>query len=315
MQFHLNYNPKKFDFTINHSHKVFLIGSCFSENVGNFLIHHKFNVLSNPNGILFNPSSIHNCLNDIVSENLIDESLILKRDDNYFSYLHHTSINANSKTELITKINSENKKAQQFLKESDYLFITFGTAFYYQHLSLNKTVANCHKQPAATFDKKCLSVLEITESYSRLLKNLKQLNPKQKVIFTVSPVKHLKDGVIENNLSKSILILAIHELIKQNTHCYYFPSYELVNDDLRDYRFYKEDLAHPNELAINYVLEKFSTTCFDEKTITTNSIINKINLALNHREMNASEPEQLKLQAFITKQKEELKKINPEIDF
>jgi hypothetical protein len=216
---------------------------------------------------------------------------------------------------LIEKINSENKKAHQFLKEAEKLIITFGTAFLYQHLELDQTVANCHKQPSSSFEKKRISVNEILKNYSELIRKLQNFNPKLKVLFTVSPVKYLKDGVVENNLSKSTLILAIHELLQQTNNTYYFPAFELVNDDLRDYRFYKEDLAHPNELAINYIWEKFSTTCFNEKTIAINKQIHKLNLALGHREMTAGTQEKLKLQDFIAKQKEELKKTNPEIEF
>lgn len=315
MQFHLNYTPQKFDFTIDHNSKVFLMGSCFSENIGSLLNDHKFKTYSNPNGILFNPKSIYNCLNNIIENKPFDENLILMRDDIYYSYLHHSSINDSNKNSLIEKINFENKKAHQFLKECDQLIITFGTAFLYHHLELDQTVANCHKQASSSFEKKRISVNEIIENYSDLIRKLQNLNPKLKLIFTVSPVKYLKDGIIENNLSKSTLILAIHELLNQTKNCYYFPAFELVNDDLRDHRFYKEDLAHPNELSINYIWEKFSTSCFNEKTIITNKQIYKINSALNHREMTAGTQEKLKLQEFIAKQKEELKKTNPEIEF
>ena len=314
MQFHLNYTPPKFNFTIDHNSKVFLMGSCFSENIGSLLNDHKFKTYSNPNGILFNPNSIYNCLNNLTENKPFDENLILMRDAIYYSYLHHSSINGSNKNDLIEKINSENKKAHQFLKEAEKLIITFGTAFLYQHLELDQTVANCHKQPSSSFEKKRISVNEILKNYSELIRKLQNFNPKLKVIFTVSPVKYLKDGVAENNLSKSTLILAIHELLQQTNNTYYFPAFELVNDDLRDHRFYKEDLAHPNELAINYIWEKFSTTCFNEKTISINKQIHKLNLALGHREMTAGTQEKLKLQDFIAKQKEELKKTNPEIE-
>lgn len=314
MQFHLNYSPAKFDFTIDHNSNIFLIGSCFSENIGTLLNDHKFKTYSNPNGILFNPSSIYNCLLNAIDNKPCDENLILKRDDVYYSYLHHSSINSSNKTALIEKINSENKKAHQFLKASDQLIITFGTAFLYHHLELDQTVANCHKQPSSSFEKKRISVSEILENYSELIRKLQNFNPKLKVIFTVSPVKYLKDGVIENNLSKATLILAIHELLQQTNNTYYFPAFELVNDDLRDHRFYKEDLAHPNELAINYIWEKFSTSCFNEKTISINKQIHKLNLALDHRQMTAGTQEKIKLQDFIAKQKEELKKLHPDIN-
>ncbi|MBL7911456.1 MAG: GSCFA domain-containing protein [Bacteroidia bacterium] len=315
MQFHLNYTPPKFDFDINHKHNLFLIGSCFSENIGALLKQHKFNTSSNPNGILFNPASIHQSLTDILNAKDLSDNFILSRNGLYYSYLHHTSINAPSANELKENVNSQTKKAQAYLKESDVLVITFGTAFFYHHLTTGQVVANCHKQPQQIFEKNLLAVNEIVSAYTGLIKKLQNFNPKLKIIFTVSPVKYLRDGVTENNLSKSTLILSVHELIKQNKKCCYFPAYELVNDDLRDYRFYKEDLAHPNEQAITYVWEKFSDACFNDRTIELNKQIYKLNQALNHREMSSGSQEQQKLQDFIAKQKGELKKLAPEIEF
>ena len=315
MKFHLNYTPPKFDFEIDHKQNLFLLGSCFSENVGNFLSEHKFKTFSNPNGILFNPASIHQCITDILNLKDLSDNFILTRDGQYFSYLHHTSVNAPSVTALKEKINAQTKKAHDHLKQSNILIITFGTSFFYHHLTSGQVVANCHKQPHQIFEKNTLTVNEIVSAYTGLLKKIKNFNSTLKIIFTVSPVKYLKDGVVENNLSKSTLLLAIHELIKQNKDFYYFPAYELINDDLRDYRFYKEDMAHPNELAVKYIWEKFSTSCFSEKTIAINKEIGKLNLALNHREINSGNQEQQKLQDFISKQREEVKKLEPSIEF
>lgn len=315
MQFNLNYTPPKFDFEIDHKQILFLIGSCFSENIGGILKQNKFKTYSNPSGILFNPASIHQSLTDILNIKDLSDNFILSRNGLYYSYLHHTSVNANTTEELKEKINHQTKKAHDHLKASNVLIVTFGTAFFYHHLTTGQVVANCHKQPQQIFEKNLLAVNEIVSAYTGLIKKIKALNPKLKIIFTVSPVKYLRDGVVENNISKSTLILGIHELIKQNANCYYFPAYELVNDDLRDHRFYKEDLAHPNELAINYVWEKFSDTCFNDQTIELNKQIYKLNQALNHREMSQGNQEQQKLQDFIVKQKGELKKLAPEIEF
>jgi hypothetical protein len=315
MQFHLNYTPPKFNFEIDHKQNLFLIGSCFSENIGGLLKQNKFKTYSNPSGILFNPASIHQSLTDILNAKDLSDNFILSRNGLYYSYLHHTSVNADTTEELKETINYQTKKAQDHLKKSDVLIITFGTAFFYHHLTTGQVVANCHKQPQQIFEKNLLAPNEIVSAYSGLIKKLKVFNPNLKIIFTVSPIKYLRDGVVENNLSKSTLILSVHELIKQNANCFYFPAYELVIDDLRDHRFYKEDLAHPNELAINYVWEKFSDACFSEKTIELNKQITKLNLALNHREMSPGSQEQQKLQEFIAKQKGELKKLAPEIEF
>lgn len=315
MKFHLNYTPPKSEFEINHSHKIFMIGSCFSENVGKRLSANKFNVLSNPFGTLFNPLSIHLSLQNTLKQEKANEKFLLEHQGSYYSYLHHSSIHADSKEELIEKINSATENAFQFLKNTDELIITFGTAFYYHHKQLGETVANCHKQPGNLFDKKLLSVNEIVSSYSELIKNISNINPGSKIIFTVSPVKYLKDGVIENNISKSVLLLAVHELVSQHKNCFYFPAYELVNDDLRDYRFYKEDLAHPNEQAIQYVWQKFSETFFSEKTREVNKEIEKLNSALNHRVMNEQNLEYQKLQDFISAQREKIKALESNLEF
>jgi hypothetical protein len=315
MQFHLNYTPPKPGFELNHDHKIFMIGSCFSENIGTKLIEQRFKTHNNPNGNLFNPTSIHQCLETLSKSKPMEEKYFLNRDDIFYSYLHHSSIHDEYKNDLRKKIDKENQLATQFLKESNYLIITFGTAFVYRHLELQTVVANCHKQPASYFEKQMLTIENIVSSYSKLFKDLPAFNPNLRIIFTVSPVKYLKDGLIENNLSKSTLILAIKELIKLNPACSYFPAYELVTDDLRDYRFYKEDLAHPNQQAIDYVWEKFSDCFFSNSTQQLNREIKKLNTALNHRTLIANSAEAIKLNNFIIKQKEEIKKLDSSITF
>lgn len=314
MKFHLNYSPKKSSLPINHKQRLLLLGSCFAENIGQILKDSKFNALVNPSGILFNPQSISNCLNSAIGNKPIKEELLLEREGLFYSYFHHTSFSSSSKKELFDRVNLITNDLHHFLKETDILLLTFGSAFTYFHKELNETVANCHKQPGSVFDKKLMEVEEIVSSYSDLIKALKIFNPDLKIIFTVSPVKYLKDGVEENNLSKSTLLLGIHKLISRHSDCYYFPAFELVNDDLRDYRFYKEDLAHPNQQAIDYVWQKFGECYFDSKTNELNQQINKLNLALNHRQMQENSLEADKLKSFIEKQKQEIKKLDPTIN-
>lgn len=314
MKFHLNYIPAKPGFEINHDTKLLLTGSCFSENIGALLYDHHFKIKTNPSGILFNPLSIHTTLNDALELNAYNENHILPRGNSFLSYQHHSSINNVTKNELLHAIHSENENMHHFLKEAGCLVITFGSAYYYHHKELNIAVANCHKQAANVFEKRLLNVAEITDQYTALIKKLQAFNPALKIIFTVSPVKHLRDGVVENNLSKSTLALSIYQLVNQFDNCYYFPAYELVTDDLRDYRFYKADLAHPNELAIQYVWEKFSDCFFSSKTIDLNAKILKLNSAKKHRPLHRNSDENDKLEAFISKQKEEIFQINPRID-
>jgi hypothetical protein len=313
MQFHLNYTPKPSDFKIDHDSKIFLTGSCFSENIGNYFQSYKFRSFSNPNGILFNPASIANSLQTIINGEDIDQKFIIQREGLFYSLLHHSSINSSTIEGLGNKINDINKQASEFLRTSDLLIITFGSAFVYRHNVLNKTVANCHKLPGNTFEKRLLKQEQITRNYSTLIQQLQLFNPGLKILFTVSPVKYLRDGIIENNLSKSTLLLSVNELVNKFSNCSYFPAYELVNDDLRDYRFYKEDMAHPNEQAIEYVWQKFSDRYFSQQTADLLEQIHKLNLALQHKVMNTGNSEEKKLLSFIENQRKLISSIAPSI--
>lgn len=223
MQFHLNYIHPKQSSTIDHSHKVLLLGSCFAENIGEKLISAKFNCLLNPNGILFNPISIINALNSYININAAQEEDIVKSEGLFKLLNHHGSFAFNSKTHLTDYVYDTNKKTNEFLKDAEYLIITLGTSKVFRINSSNKIVANCHKLPQNNFTRVQLQPQEIIESYDTLIKSLKHINPLLKIIFTVSPVKYLRDGLIENNLSKSVLIYTVHELTKLHTHCTYFP--------------------------------------------------------------------------------------------
>ena len=306
MQFHLNYNPKSSESKIKHEHKIMLIGSCFAENIGDYLHSHKFKTLVNPNGILFNPTCIYHALINCVENKIIDDSLILKRNDLFFSYSHHSSVYHQDENELKLNLNTIQKDTYDFLKVADHLIITFGTAFVYRHKQHNTIVANCHKQPSVDFEKKLLSVDEIVTEYKNLIHSLKKFNPQLKIIFTVSPVKYLKDGIEENNISKATLLLAIHQL-KKEFDLDYFPAFELVNDDLRDYRFYKEDLAHPNDLAIKYIWGKFSDVYFTDETKNLNKEIFSITSSEKHNLFFPESEEAKKFIANIAKKKKELK--------
>lgn len=315
MKFHLSHTPKSPGFHIDHHHKILLIGSCFAENIGNYLRDLKFRTLVNPNGILFNPLSIYNCLDNALHSKKMAQNLVLERDGLFFSYLHHSSFSGTSRSDLVQKLNAQMELTHQFLEKADVLIVTFGTAFVYHHKHLGQTVANCHKQDADIFDKKLLEVSEITETYCTLIRHLKKINPGLKLIFTVSPVKYLRDGIEENSISKSTLLLSINKLVSQHDNCFYFPAYELVTDDLRDYRFYKEDLAHPNQMAIDYAWKKFSDCYFDPKTILLNTQIHKLNQALNHRQMHKNNVEAAKLADYIEKQKQEIRNLDSGIEF
>ena len=306
MKLHLNYHPPKPDFEINHAHKLLLTGSCFAENIGGYIQEHKFTAEVNPAGILFNPLSIYNNLMDCITEKQFDSKYLVEKGGVYFSFLHHSSVKESSSDKLIEKINQINNDALRFIKNADFLILTFGTAFYYWHILLNICVSNCHKQPGNVFEKKILSINEIVEKYNLLINQLNKINPKLKIIFTVSPVKYLKDGVENNSLSKATLLLSINEIVTKNKNTYYFPAYELVNDDLRDYRFYKSDMTHPNLQAIDYVWQKFSETYFSNKTKTLNQKINQLIASQKHKPMHNNIPENEKFQKHIEELNKEI---------
>lgn len=283
MQFHINYNHPVQSDLIDHSHQLFLIGSCFADNIGTKLKQFKLKTTLNPNGILFNPISIATAIESYIQNSKITEEDIVFNNGLFHSINHHGCFSNPNVNELINTINESVECAHNDLKQCDYLFITFGSSNVYVSNHTNSVVANCHKLPQSNFTKEQLQPGEIINHFHQLIDQLKSFNPKLKIIFTVSPVKYLRDGLVENNLSKAVLIFSIHEIIKQHTNCHYFPAYELVTDDLRDYRFYKEDLAHPNELAIEYVWDKFVASHFTENAKSVMQKLNDINKAVSHR--------------------------------
>lgn len=295
------FQPSKADFSINHQDKILLIGSCFSQNIGNKLIERQWNSMINPYGILYNPISIFNYLEEIQEEKKYASENIDYHNSIYHSKNHHSDFSSLDEGEIIRNINNAISKSASFLQETNVLILTFGTAWVYEYE--DKIVTNCHKVPAKNFTKRRLTVQEIIEKAEKTITRLREQNASLKIILTVSPVRHLKDGFEENQISKSVLRLAIDEIITKNISCTYFPSYELMLDDLRDYRFYKKDRVHPNEEAIDYIWEHFSNTFFSEKTQQLNQKIEKINQGLAHR---PQFPESKAHQDFLQKMGKEI---------
>lgn len=280
--FFLNTAVCKSEISISHQEHSLLLGSCFTENIGDKLSDYKFKVTTNPFGIIYNPISLANVLDKIVNNFKYSENDLEENNDKYFSFNHHGSFSSFNKNACLDNINKEIKSAQDKLSETKTIVITFGTAWVYELVESHRIVANCHKLPAKNFNKRLLLVDEILQSFSKIVSSLKNIN----FIFTVSPVRHISDGLHENNLSKSVLHLAIHQLMIQHKNCSYFGAYEMVIDELRDYRFYKEDMIHPSSQAVDYVWEKFADTYFSNETKTLNLKIEKIQNAVNHRPFN-----------------------------
>lgn len=309
MPFHLNHHPKKFDFELTHRDGIFFSGSCFAEHLANKMQALHFTVHRNPGGILFNPESIRLELEAVLAQKTLDEALILERQGIYYSFAAHSSCFAKDQTELKTQVKRRHEQALEALKRCRLLVISFGTALIYRHKGLNTVVGNCHKQAQQNFDKNRLWPEEIVQAYHPLLQSLHHLNPGLQLLFTVSPVKYLREGLEQNALSKASLLLAVHRLVSAYSFCHYFPAYELLTDDLRDYRFYKEDLAHPNAQAITYIWEKFAQTAFSENTLQLIAEIEKLNMALQHRQMAAvMDP---KFEDFVASQKRKILAIEP----
>ena len=283
MNFHLQFPTIPCVEKLNYSQSSFFMGSCFAENIGDTMQQFKFKTIVNPHGILYNPLSIAVALRRYMKSDFVTESELFFANDCWNSWEHHSRFSNPDQQNCLLAINKNISDAHVSLKNAEWLFITFGSAFVYR--KNNKLVSNCHKQPQKEFLKQLLNPSEIIDAYTSLMMELKKFNPKLKIVFTISPVRYVRDGVVENNLSKARLIDAVHQL--KNDAAFYFPAYELVIDDLRDYRFYKEDMVHPNEQAVKYVFDKFRNSFFDESTDSLFERINEILLAKKHKPFNA----------------------------
>ncbi len=313
MDFHLEYNPKAFSSKIRHSDKLMLVGSCFTENIGEKLKHHKFSVLENPHGIIFNPASIARSLHAYMDDKRYTAEELFFQNDCWNSWDHHTRFSDTDPNACLAKINQSQEAAHAFLQKADWLLLTFGSAFVYE-LQDGNIVANCHKVPTDKFNKRLLEITEIKTMLQELIQRLKIFNPQLKIIFTISPVRHLRDGFVENNRSKARLIEAIHETVAVNEQAFYFPAYELVIDDLRDYRFFAEDMVHPNYAATGYVWEKFISTCIEEESIKLMKQLADIRIAFNHKPFNPQSAAHQKFLASYAAKTAAIKNEHPYID-
>lgn len=286
MQFFSSINIKPFEPSITYRDKILLTGSCFTEHIGNFLADVKFNILQNPNGILFDSISVSSSLISYIQNKRYKEDDLFYLNESWNSWQHHSRFSNPDKNECLKNINQSQTVTHKFLKEADWLIVTLGSAFTYKLSKDFSPVANCHKAPTQNFSKHLNTIEEIVTAFDTTIHQLFHFNSKLKIIFTISPVRHLRDGVVDNNRSKARLIEAVHHLVNKFEKLYYFPAYELVIDVLRDYRFYDVDLAHPNYAATQFVLENFSATCFNESTRALIEEIKKLVIAKKHKPFN-----------------------------
>ena len=288
MKFKLTLEAKPSKHSIDYTDKLLLIGSCFTENIGAKFKSHLFNVLENPYGILFNPVSVSSALTEIIEAHTYTFKELFQHNELWHSWHHHSRFSAIDQQTALEKINSSILAAHHFLKTANRLVITLGSAWLYHltplaPLGAGQVVANNHKAPANWFFKTLMQPVVLLEHLHGLVERLQAFNPNLEITFTISPVRHLREGLIENNRSKAVLIHAVHELISLCDKVDYFPAYEYVVDDLRDYRFYAEDLVHPNFAASGYVWEKLIETYMKPETQAIMKQVTELQLALSHK--------------------------------
>ncbi|MCE3075733.1 GSCFA domain-containing protein [Chryseobacterium gwangjuense] len=312
MKFRTEVDLKESEKKIEVEDKLFSIGSCFASEMSDLFQKGQLQTVNNPFGTIFNPFSINNSIKRLHDAEFYIEDDLIAFNDEFISLDHHTSFDTRYIHQTLAKINAKIEEGNSFLQNSNWIIITYGTSFIYEFIPKQKLVANCHKIPQKFFEKRLLTHQELTESIYHTVLNLNDICTNDvQILFTVSPVRHTKDGMVENQLSKSKLITAIHEIIPQFENCHYLPIYEILMDDLRDYRFYKEDMIHPNNQAVNYIFEKFGNAYFSELTKDFIKENFKISKALEHRTDDEKDPKYIefkeKLSQRIEAQKQKVK--------
>lgn len=287
---------------ISHTSGVLLLGSCFAENIGGKFLEAKFESKQNPIGILFHPFAIASFLRRVAKQELYTTADTFCYQEVWSSFSAHSRLNSLSQAVLLTRLNTALQATRQFLSSATHVIITLGTSWVYRHKESGQYVANCHKIPQVNFVKEIASPTAIAGALQKSLTYLKEINPDIHVIYTVSPVRHLKDGLVENQQSKAHLLTALYQFLSSTQNTFYFPAYEIVLDELRDYRYYTADMLHPNSVAVNYIWEKFIATWISEDAALLMKKIDKIQRAVQHKAFNEdSEQHQLFLKKLESK--------------
>ena len=300
---------------IEHKDGVFLIGSCFVENIGAKLDWFRYRNLQNPTGIIFHPSPIRRIFQRLSTNDDFAEKDVFEFNEGWQSLEAHSCMRRETKDECLQVLNENLKNGREFLAQASHVIISLGTSWGYIYEGTEDIVANCHKIPQKKFKKEISSVNEIINDLEVISHSVSQMNEQAKIIFTVSPVRHIKDGMVENQQGKAHLISAVHQFLKEDKSAGYFPSYEILMDELRDYRFYEADMLHPSSVAVNYIWQLFSHNWISEESLALNAEIDKIQRALSHRSRAENSSTHKK---FLTKLKgkiEEIQKKHPEIIF
>ncbi|OYQ43729.1 GSCFA domain-containing protein [Flavobacterium aurantiibacter] len=292
-------NVPKYTFDVNHRQKQVFLGSCFATHISSKFSYFGFNQVYNPFGVLFSPIACANLISSALSEKPLSEKHFVKRDDHFFSLDAHSEIFGSTTAALQKRLDDASQKLRTALLEADVLFLTLGTAFVYRYLRTGEFVANCQKVPANQFEKVLLTADEITNDLQASFDLLRQYNPKIKIVLTVSPVRHTRDGLIENQRSKAQLLLATDKLSNKET-VVYFPSYEIMTDELRDYRFYESDLIHPNQIAVEYIWNILVKSFFSLETQKICDRIGKYRSFSLHKSNRNTDKQNLKAEEIKT---------------
>jgi len=295
---------------IDYHSNVMLLGSCFSDNIGKKLDYFKFQNLQNPFGILFQPKAIETLTVNAIEGKQYSEEDTFFHNEQWHCFDAHSKLSSTSKNVLLNQLNTQSALTKQQIANSSHIIMTLGTAWVYRFIENNHFVANCHKVPQNQFSKELLLVDEVIKSLNSIIEAIKKINSNSTIIFTVSPVRHIKDGFVENTQSKSHLITAIHQVL--NDQIFYFPSYELMMDELRDYRFYAEDMIHPNQVAINYIWEKFKNVWISKDALKTMEDVEYVQKGLLHKPFN---PDSNAHQVFIKKIQEKVNRLKKEMPY
>jgi hypothetical protein len=316
MKFRTEIISSESPFRISHRSRTLFTGSCFTNNIGQRLVDLRFPVIVNPFGVVYNPLSIKRNIDRLLSRKLYTAGELHLANMLWFSWDHHSSFSDTDRDRVLDNINSSLTSASDMLYRADYLLLTFGTAWVYRLKKSGEIVCNCHKVPSREFDRELLTPSAIFNECDSMIGSLKRAVPGLKIVLTISPVRHWKDGPQGNQVSKAALHLAVSQLLEKHRDITgYFPAYELMIDDLRDYRFYADDLVHPNKQAIEYIWEKFSETYFTKETRALNQEIQQLVDASAHRTMFPATDSHRKFLEAQLKKTKDLQKRFPDIDF
>lgn len=300
---------------IDYSSKIVLMGSCFTENIGAKFEYYKFQNFQNPFGVLFHPVAIEKLVTRAINDEVFTEADLINHNEQWHCFEVHSQHSSSNKKELLQTLNTQLKAFKNYLEKASHIIFTFGTAWVYRFIETDAIVANCHKIPQKKFLKELLTVEDVTAAIDNTLTLIKSINPTVTSIITVSPVRHIKDGFVENMQSKAHLLSGIHQAIDGKNQAFYFPSFEIMLDELRDYRFYNDDMLHPNKLAIAIIWDRFKHVWVASQTESQQKEIESIQSGLQHRPFNPSSEAHQKFQILLQKKIETLQKELPFIKF